>query len=66
MKSATWKNLSKNYKGLWVALKKDEETVVSSGKNAKKVYEEAQKKGVKLPILYKVPVTSGFYVGRFS
>jgi len=65
MKQINWTDLSKNYKGLWVALKEDEKTVVSSGKNAKKVYDEAMKKGVEVPILYKVPSETGLYVGQF-
>ena len=65
MKQINWTDLSKNYKGLWVALKEDEKTVVSSGKNAKKVYDEALKKGVEIPILYKVPSETGLYVGQF-
>lgn len=65
MKQINWTDLSKNYKGLWVALKEDEKTVVSSGKNAKKVYDEAMKKGVEIPILYKVPSETGLYVGQF-
>ncbi|OGM30141.1 hypothetical protein A2630_02900 [Candidatus Woesebacteria bacterium RIFCSPHIGHO2_01_FULL_44_10] len=60
-----WTELSKKYKGLWVALKSDEKTVVASGKNAVKVYDEARKKGVKIPILYKVPTVSGIFVGQF-
>ena len=65
MKQIKWTDLSKNFKGLWVALKEDEKTVVSSGKNAKKVYDEALKKGVEVPILYKVPSETGLYVGQF-
>ncbi len=59
-----WKNLSERYKGLWVALKSDEKTVVASGKDAGKVYKIAQNKGVDIPILYKVPTISTPYIGR--
>lgn len=65
MKQIDWKDLSKNYKGLWVALRQDEKTVLSSGKSAKKVYDQAKEKGVKVPILYKVPSATGLYVGQF-
>jgi hypothetical protein len=58
MKKVDWEEISVLYKGLWIALNKDEKSVASSGKDAKKVFEEAQKKGVKVPILYKVPMFS--------
>ena len=65
MKPINWKDLSKNYRGLWVALDEKEKNLVSSGETAKKVYTEAKKKGVNIPILYKVPSISGIYVGQF-
>ena len=40
------------YEGLWVCLCEDE--VVSSGKNAKAVYEEAKRK-CKKPVIFQVP-----------
>ena len=58
-----WRDLSKKYKGLWVALDEKEKKVISSGKTAKKVYNEAKKKGVGIPILYRVPSVSGIYIG---
>lgn len=57
----TW--IHKKYKGKWVALTSDESTVVSSGKTAKEVYDDAQKKGFKIPILMKVPKDVVIYVG---
>ena len=47
--------IHKKYKGKWVALTSDEKSVVSSGKTAKEVYDQAHKKGFKEPILMKVP-----------
>ena len=35
-----WTKNFKKYKGLWVALKKDQVTVVASGKTAKEVLEQ--------------------------
>ena len=55
--------LIKNYGGKWVALKPDTEFVVSSGKDAKKVYREAQEKGVEIPTLFKVPTKYTPYIG---
>ena len=42
------------YKGKWVTLS-EENRVVSSGYNAKKVYKEAKEKGIEVPTLFKVP-----------
>jgi len=47
--------IHQKYKGKWVALTSDEKSVVSSGKTAKEVYDQAHKKGFKEPILMKVP-----------
>ena len=38
-----------------MALRPNSDTVVSSGSSAKKVFSEAQKKGVKIPTLFRVP-----------
>ena len=58
-----WKDLSKNYKGLWVALDEKEKNVVSSGKNAKTVYNKAIKQGIKIPTFFKVPSKQVLFVG---
>jgi hypothetical protein len=58
-----WTNIYKKYKGLWVALKDDEKTVVSSGKTAKEAWEKAQKKGFEKPILTRMPEKLTPYVG---
>jgi predicted RNase H-like HicB family nuclease len=39
-----WTKIYTKYKGLWVALAADEETVISSGKTAKEALEKAQRK----------------------
>ncbi|MDI6602972.1 MAG: DUF5678 domain-containing protein [Patescibacteria group bacterium] len=39
-----WTKIYKKYKGLWVALDKDEKRVVAFDKEAKKVFKKAQKK----------------------
>ena len=39
-----WTKIYKKYKGLWVALKKDEKTVVASGKTVREVMEKAKKR----------------------
>lgn len=58
-----WTHIYKNYKGLWVALMDDEVTVITSGKTAKEVWQKAQKKGFKEPILMNVPQRLTYFVG---
>lgn len=58
-----WTNIYKKYKGLWVALKDDEVTVISFGKTAKSAWEKAQKKGYLKPTLTKMPSSLTSYVG---
>lgn len=59
-----WTKIYKKYKGLWVALKKDRKTVIASGKTVKEVMEKAQKKGYKMPILFRVPTEIIPYIGN--
>lgn len=58
-----WSKIYKKYKGLWVALKEDEQTVVASGKTAKEALVTAREKGFKDPILHRVPTEVLPYVG---
>lgn len=58
-----WSNLFKKYKGLWLALKQDEKTVVAYGKTAKEAWEKAQRKGLNKPILTRMPTKLIPYVG---
>lgn len=58
-----WTKIYKKYKGLWVALKDDEETVVGSGKTAREAWEKAQKAGYKKPIMTRMPSALISYVG---
>ena len=50
MKAIDWSKISVKYKGLWVALKDDEVTVISSGKTLKEAAKKAEEKGFKNPI----------------
>lgn len=54
MKAIDWSKIYKKHKGMWVALKDDEVTVITAGKDAKKVWEKA-KKLYPDPILMQVP-----------
>lgn len=58
-----WTRIYRKYKGLWVALKSDEKTVVASGKTAKEAWDVAQKKGFLKPILTRMPSKLIPYVG---
>ena len=66
MAAIDWTNIYKKYKGLWVALKDDEQTVISSGKTAKEAWQKAQNKGFKEPILMNVPRKFTYFVGKIS
>ena len=55
MKAIDWTKIYKNYKGKWVALKDDEQTVVASGKTLKEVMYKSQKKGLYHPVVTQVP-----------
>ena len=63
MGAIDWTKIYKKYKGLWVALKKDNKTVIASGKTLKEAIEKAKKKGYKEPILFKVPTEILPYIG---
>ncbi|TSC83594.1 MAG: hypothetical protein G01um101413_972 [Parcubacteria group bacterium Gr01-1014_13] len=58
-----WTKIYEKYKGLWVALLDDEETVVGSGKTAKEAWEEARRKGYEKPILAHMPKELITYIG---
>jgi len=58
-----WRKIYKKYRGLWVALKEDEKSVIAFGETAKEVFDKAKKEGYKEPILTKVPKELVTYVG---
>lgn len=58
-----WTQIYKKYKGLWIALKDDEVTVISSGKSLNEAYKKAEKKGFKNPIFFQVPKKLSYFVG---
>jgi hypothetical protein len=60
-----WTKIYKKYKGLWVALKDDEKTVIASGKTVKETLEKARKKGFDKPILTHMPEELVTYVGSY-
>ena len=66
MKAINWIKNFKEYKGLWVAMKKDQITVIASGKTLKETMEKAKEKGFFRPIFFRVPTEMIAYVGSFS
>ncbi|PIR91811.1 hypothetical protein COX74_02995 [bacterium (Candidatus Gribaldobacteria) CG_4_10_14_0_2_um_filter_41_16] len=61
-----WTKIYKKYKGLWVALKKDEKTIVASGETIKEALEKAKARGYEKPIMFRVPTEIMPYIGGFS
>jgi hypothetical protein len=58
-----WTKIYKKYKGLWIALASDEQTVLGVGKTVKEALLQASKKGNTSPILTRVPENLVSYVG---
>lgn len=58
-----WTQIYEKYKGLWVALKDDEKTIVGSGKTAREAVDEALRKGCQHPILTRMPENLTPFIG---
>lgn len=58
-----WSKIYKNHKGKWVALAKDEETVLATGTTLKQARASAIKKGHLNPIMTRMPNNLSAYVG---
>lgn len=58
-----WSNLYKKYKGKWLALKKDEKTVIGVGNTAIQAFNKAKDSGYDNQILTKIPTKLLPYVG---
>jgi len=58
MKTIDFTKICEKYKGLWVALADDEETVLGSGKSVEKALEEAKKGVIKNLFYLKFPPKS--------
>jgi hypothetical protein len=57
-----WTHLFERYRGKWVALAKDETTVLAAAANAKEAREAALKHSL-VPILYQVPEMLDLFAG---
>ena len=64
MAAIDWTKIYKEYKGLWVALKDDEQTVISSGKTLKETAEKAKTKGFEKPIFMRIPQRVSYFAGK--
>lgn len=58
-----WTQIYKKYKGLWVALAKDETTVLGFGKTVKEAISKAKNKSDEMPYLFHVPEKDMVFVG---
>lgn len=58
-----WTKIQQKYKGLWVALQKDEVTVISAANSLKQAVLEAHRKGFKDPIMTRMPEKMVTFVG---
>ena len=58
-----WTKIQKKYKGQWVALADDEQTVLGAGKTLKQAMSAAKKKTDQTPIFTRMPETLTAYVG---
>ena len=58
-----WTKIYKKYKGLWVALAKDEETVLGTGKTVQEAVKNAKLKSNETPFLTRMPEKLVSYVG---
>ncbi len=64
-KKNDWTELYKKYKGLWVVLAEDEQTVISSSLKLKDAVYKAEEKGCNDPIVFKVPANQNILVASF-
>lgn len=58
-----WTKIQKKYKGLWVALSSDEESVLGSGKTVQEALIRAKKESDETPYLTRMPEKITSYVG---
>ena len=63
MELINWTKLYEKYKGLWVALSEDNETVVGSGPTAKEALDQAHRNGFEDAALTYVPTEMITFAG---
>lgn len=62
MKTTNLKLLSQKYPNQWVAVESKSGKVVGASKSAKVAYEQSQKRGIKVPLMMKIPKEYGTYI----
>lgn len=62
MKATNLKLLSKKYPDQWVAVESRSGKVVGASRSAKVAYEQSQQKGIKVPLMMKIPKEYGTYI----
>ena len=62
MKQTNYHLLSKKYPNQWVAVESRSGKVVGASKSAKLAYEQSQQKGIKVPLMMKIPKEYGAYI----
>ncbi len=63
MPAKDWTKIYEQYKGQWVALKDDEETVITSAMTLREAADEAKRQGYLKPILMQVPEKLTVFIG---
>ncbi|HEY4483128.1 MAG TPA: DUF5678 domain-containing protein [Candidatus Paceibacterota bacterium] len=58
-----WTKIYKKYKGLWVALAKDEKTVLGAGRTVQEAVRQAKMKSDETPFLTRMPEKIVPFVG---
>ncbi len=58
-----WTNIYKKYKGSWIALEDDQETVIAAAKDVKSALKLSESRGNSDPILFRVPDKIVDFVG---
>jgi hypothetical protein len=61
--SIDWTEIYKNYKGRWVALEDDEQTVVGNGESAREALDAARENGYEQPIVTRMPAVFSTFIG---
>jgi hypothetical protein len=64
--SIDWTEIYNNYKGRWVTLGDDEQTVVWSGDSAREALDRARENGCREPILTRMPEELIPFVGAYE
>lgn len=62
MKDTNYNLLSKKYPDQWVAVESRSGKVVGASRSAKIAYEQSQRKGIKVPLMMKIPKEYGTYI----